>query len=420
MGRWSSSFRWRVIGHWSLVILLLTGCSPPAADVVPTFVPPPTYGPPSGSTYTVEIGSIVETIETRGRVVAKQEALLVFPLGGALKAIHLSPGDQVEEDALLAELNAPEAEKEALKAQFDLELAETQLQMAELQLALADIPDTAPEVTLAKVALEQAEAELEQAEIEYDDAVQRPWEPIEVTEAYSWTLRLREWNYQAARARLDLAQQSLNENRAILELGVELARIRVERARALSAMASQQLSSTWLLAPFSGIIISTEKRPGDWVGAYEAIGAIADPSELWVVATVLEGDVDRITVGQSVTVWLDAYLDAEYSGAVLQVASQAVIWQGKSAYEVTVAFDDGQDVPATIRMGADVAIAGRSRENVLLVPAQAIVAIGGQEYVEVVGDDGNAERVEVQTGVSNGTETEIVSGLQVGQVIRIP
>jgi len=87
---------------------------------------------------------------------------------------------------------------------------------------------------------------------------------------------------------------------------------------------------------------------------------------------------------------------------------------------VTIAFDKGQDVPAIIRMGADISIAGRSKDNVLVVPARAIITIAGQKYVEVIGADGAVERVQVQIGISNGNETEIVSGLQAGQVIRIP
>ena len=226
---------------------------------------------------------------------------------------------------------------------------------------------------------------------------------------------------QMAQAHLQKAQASLNLITSTHSLDVDIARERGERAHALHELASEQLSSTLLLAPFTGIIISIERPPGDQIDAYESIGALADPSELWIVASVLEEEIDRVTAGQSAIVQLDAYPNQAYMGSVLQIASQAIIWQGKSAYEVTIAFDEGQAVPATIRMGADVSIAGPSRENVLVVPARAVIKIGGHTYVEiVVGEGGKVERVEVQTGVSDGTETEIVVGLQAGQAIRIP
>ncbi len=412
-----------------LLVLLLGACSPPGADVVPTFVPPVTPGLPAGSTYTVEYGDVAETIEMRGRVVAAHEALLMFPLGGTLKAIHVSPGDSVREGDLLAELDAPGAEQEMVKAQFNLEQALRRLEIAELELERATKPpplDDA-EVLAAQIALERAAVELRYARIEYDKALSRPWDPPEVTEAYSWTLRLNEWNYELAQANLEQVQQAQRQaqesrriDQAVRELEVEMARNQVEQARWLALVASQKLSDTQLTAPLSGLVVSIDKRAGDQVGAYEVVGVVADPDELWVVATALEEDVERIAVGQPITVRLDAYPNEEYAGTVLQISSQSTHWQGQTAYEVTVAFDEEQDVPVVIRMGADVFITGRTQEHVLLVPTRAILTIGGRQYVELVGAQGAVERVEIQTGISNDDRTEVVAGLQAGQKIRIP
>ncbi|MEE8389462.1 MAG: efflux RND transporter periplasmic adaptor subunit, partial [Anaerolineae bacterium] len=215
--RWlspSTLRRWILfIVHCALVILF-AACRAPGADVVPTFVLPPTYAP-SDFAHTVAYGRIAEMVEMRGRVIAKQESLLVFPLGGALKAVHVSPGDQVEEGDSVAELDAPEAEKEVLRAQFDLDLAEAELELAELTLAFAQSSNVLPaavtistepegpyfvtvllptdattEMTLARIAVERAEEELKQAAIEWDKAIHRYWEPLEVTESYTWTLQL--------------------------------------------------------------------------------------------------------------------------------------------------------------------------------------------------------------------------------------
>ncbi len=414
-----------------LLLLFLVACSPPGADVAPTFVPPPTPGPSSGSTYTVASGDIAENLLMRGRVAAAQEALLMFPMAGTLKAIHISPGDPVEEGDLLAELDAPGAEQEMTRAQFALDQALRQLEIAELQRerVTLPLPSGDAELLAARVALERAAVELRYAQIEYDKALSRPWDPPEATAAYSWTLRLNEWNYELAQANLAQVQQAQRQaqesqriDRAIQDIEVEMAQNQVEQARWQAVMASEKLSNTQLTAPFPGVVVSIEKRAGDQVGAYEVIGVVADPDELWIVATALEEDVDRITVGQPATVRLDAYPDEEYVGTVLQISSQSTHWQGQTAYEVTVALDEGQDVPAVIRMGADVTVAGRSKENVLLIPTSAIITIGGRQYVQVIGaEDGrDVERVEIQTGLTNDAQTEVVAGLEAGQMIRIP
>ncbi len=434
------SRRSKTLCSWFIVcgsLLILAACSPPGANVVPTFVPP-VHGPAPGSTHTVAYGSIVETIETRGRVMAKREAPLMFPVDGTLKIVHVAPGDQVEAGDLLAELDAPSAEQNVRMARFDLELAEMQLGIAELQLKTTEPPEElssfAYEKLAAQIGLERTRVELEYAQNNYEGVLESPWLSAESTESASWTLRLNEWNYQLAQAQLDqvyarerakaqtkvYARQSLSITQAIQRLQVEMAWMQVEKARFLEARASEQLSDTLLTASLSGVVVSIEKRPGDQVGAYETVGTIADPSELWVVATVLEEHIDRINVGQPVTVRLDVYPTEAYTGTVLQVVSQSTLWQGSTAYEVTVAFDEGQEVPPIMRMGADVSIVGRSREDVLLVPSRTILTIGGRQYVEVVGEDGDVERIEVQTGISDGTETEIVAGLQAGQEILIP
>jgi len=414
-----------------LSILLLVACSPPGANFVPTFVPPATPGPPAASTYTVEYGDIAESIVMRGRVAAAQEALLMFPLAGTLKALHISPGDRVRAGDLLAELDAPGAEQEVVRAQFNLEQALRRLEVAELQRERVAQPplSTAADLLAAQIALERAAAELRYAQIEYDRALSRPWDPPETTEAYSWTLQLNVWNYELAQANLAQVQQAQQQSRnsqridqAIQELEVEIAQGQVEQARWLEAVALEKLSNTQLMAPFSGLVVSIEKRAGDQVGAYEVVGVVADPDDLWIVATILEQDVERIAVGQPATVRLDAYPNEKYVGAVLQISSQSIHWQGQTAYEVTVALDGDQDAPAVIRMGADVTVAGRSKEAVLLVPTSAILTIGGRPYVELVAAEhaNDVERVEIQIGLANDAQTEVVAGLEAGQIIRIP
>jgi RND family efflux transporter MFP subunit len=433
------------IVHCSLFILV--ACSPPGANIVPTFVPPPAYSPPPGTTYTVEYGDVAEVIEARGRVVAKQEAPLMFPVGGTLKAVHVSLGDTVEEGALLAELEAPGSQEDALQAQLNLLAAEAQLEAAELrledlELEMAEllvkpvVPPVDVELRAAQIAFERRGVELRYAQVEFAKLPDRAWEGLDIAETVSWTLRLNEWNYQLAELQLEKiqydraqawrdwprAQETLSRTIAIQQLQVDVARIGLERARLQSAKVSRDLLGTVLTAPLSGIVASIEKHPGDQVVAHESIGTIADSSELRIVATVLEEDIDRITIGQSVSIQLDVYPNQVYTGTVLHIVSQATVWQGKTAYGVTVAFEEGQpDVPEITRMmGADVRIAGRSRENVLLVPSQAILTIGGREYVEVVGKNGDIERAEIHTGITNGAEMEVVDGLEAGQEIRIP
>jgi multidrug efflux pump subunit AcrA (membrane-fusion protein) len=71
-------------------------------------------------------------------------------------------------------------------------------------------------------------------------------------------------------------------------------------------------------------------------------------------------------------------------------------------------------------MNATVIITVQEVQNVLVVPDRAIQTQGGNSVVEVRKDDGSTETVVVQTGLSNGTNTEITSGLEQGQTVILP
>ena len=151
-----------------------------AQQPLPTFVPPPTATPAAGTTYTVSRGSITEQIEARGRVTAIEEAFLYFPLGGRLKEIYFTVGQQVGKGDLLAEVDAWDMQGEAMSTRHSLEtyrlqidqamaapqpeavsVLEAEVKEAELSLQRTKdevaqiLADAAQAVTLAENALEQ-------------------------------------------------------------------------------------------------------------------------------------------------------------------------------------------------------------------------------------------------------------------------
>lgn len=469
------------------LILGLTACKQANADPVPTFVPPPTVKPPSGATYTVRVGDILDTVETRGRVVARQEAFLVFPLKGGIKSIDISTGDRVEAGELIAELDSPELELDAVKRRFAISYAELRVSQAKTRLqiylteARSDVERAEAGVQYREAAVSSAwaqlspyeagilhgESNLARAELQLNLTTLSGDITIDRAERYpgkceGWcALNLSQdrakvaaanavaqaglelaqsgvYEYQAAYnaalaevnvpkaeleiARLDLkaAQESLALITSTYQLEVDLAQFVLEEAWALYGISAERLASTRLEAPFTGIIISVEKRPGDEVEAYESIGAIADPTELLVEAMVPEEQIPLVSAGQAVNIRLDAYLDQSFSGSVLQIATDPILWQGKSTYLVTVTFDPEQEVPASIRMGADVIFAGQSRANVLMVPRSAILQKGAAPVVDLVHEDGRVEQITIETGFSTLDWIEVTAGLEEGQQIRIP
>ena len=76
-------------------------------------------------------------------------------------------------------------------------------------------------------------------------------------------------------------------------------------------------------------------------------------------------------------------------------------------------------VRPAVGMNAPVPMLLETKEDVLMVPSQAIQSDNGREVVTVLSQETNISVV-VSTGITNGDKTEIISGLEEGQVVLIP
>jgi len=392
-----------------LLALILVGCNTDGTAPTSTFVTPVPSPLPAGSTYTVERGTITGLLQTRGRVVAVREANLFFKVGGWIKTLAVAAGDQVKAGDFLADLDTLELEDDVTDAQYYYDISKIDLDLARKN---ATVKAIELEVEAKRVKL--AELDVQAAQTEYDRVLYGA-DP-KATQAAAVALQKATLAYEQAQARYRAVQadkDAYDIQITMLERKVTYWKTRLDRAKL-------RLQDAQLIAPFDGIVISLDAKVGDNVDPYTLVGVVADPAELEVDATVPEADLGPVALGQAVHVVLDAYPDKVYQAQVKAISSKAVIWQGKQAYHVVIVFDEPGTVPATIRMGADVRIIVRTKDDVLIVPTQAIYTVSGESYVEVIGSDGRRQRVGVVTGLSNETETEIVGGLREGDVVVIP
>lgn len=392
-----------------LMVLLLAGCNPDGGAPTSTFVTPVPTALPAGSTYTVKRGTITGVLQTRGRVVAVREANLFFKVGGWIKTLEVAAGDQVKAGDFLADLDTLELEDDVTDAQYYYDTSKLDLDLARKNVAVKAI-----ELEVEAKSVKLAELTVQEAQTTYD-RLKYGADP-QATQAAGVALQKANLAYEQAQARYRAVQagkDAYDIEITMLERKVTYRKTRLDRA-------TERLKDAQLTAPFDGIVISLDAKVGDNVDPYTLVGVVADPAELEVDATVPEAEIGPLALGQTVHVILDAYPDKVYQAQVKAISSKAVIWQGKQAYHVTIVFDEPKTVPATIRMGADIQVIVRTKDNVLIVPTQAIYTVAGESYVEVMSADGRRRRVAVVTGLVGATETEIVSGLKEGDVVVIP
>ena len=340
----------------------------------------------------VRRGTVAESVQARGKASAARQASLYFPVGGWVKSINVAAGDQVAQGALLAELEATDLDNALADTQYELEIA--RLQSAQSKSYFEEIN---------KLKMAQLRVQLSEMDRQIAAEGEHP--------------KLLALHAQRSLIDLDMQIQEAEAQKA--QADVQMAEMEVKYRETLVARATGQLEKARLYASFSGLVVSIDAKPGDQIDPYQSIGTLADPTQLQIEASVPEAQIFSVALGQPASIGLDAYPKANLTGKVKQIASKATIWQGKSVYNVTIAFDRPQEVPLAIGMGADVTINTKIKEGVLLVPTAAIYSDGRHSYVDVV-DGGLARKAEVQTGISSGSQTEVVSGLEAGQVIRVP
>jgi multidrug efflux pump subunit AcrA (membrane-fusion protein) len=144
---------------------------------------------------------------------------------------------------------------------------------------------------------------------------------------------------------------------------------------------------------------------------------LTDLSALQVTADVAEADAAKVKTGQTASVTFSA-ADLTTSGTVTAIDVQETVSNNVVQYGVTVTLDEA---PSTLRLGqtASVTITTDSKQGVLSVPTNAITTTGDVSTV-TVRRDGTDRVTVVQLGIAGDTRTEVVSGVQEGDVLVLP
>jgi len=134
-----------------------------------------------------------------------------------------------------------------------------------------------------------------------------------------------------------------------------------------------------------------------------------------------ELDIMSVQEGQDVTIVLDALPEETFHGTVSKISASGNIQSGVTTYPVTITLTDVGDAAVMAGMNATATISIATSENVLLIPLDALQESGSEKFVLVAGspdgESGMSERRTVETGLSDGTNVEITSGLSEGEQI---
>lgn len=192
------------------------------------------------------------------------------------------------------------------------------------------------------------------------------------------------------------------------------------RAKGATELAywEQLYKPTPLVAPLDGDIIARNIEPGQTVTASDILYVMSD--RLIIEATVDETDIGHIVVGQAADITLDAYPQNVVPGKVDQIAYEAKTVNNVTTYTVDVLPDK---VPAFLRSGmtANIKVLTATTNGVLVLPTESVHTEKNQAVVWRANpaDRDKPLSTPVVTGLSDGKNVEISSGLQEGDSVLV-
>jgi membrane fusion protein (multidrug efflux system) len=235
---------------------------------------------------------------------------------------------------------------------------------------------------------------------------------------------LQQAQLKQAEAQASIARTNLQRSRELLaqnfvsQSAVDQNAAGLQVAEAQVALAQAQLARMRVLAPFDGTAGLKQVDMGDYVKDGADIVNVEDLTALTVQFAVPERYVDRLRVGQPVEVAVDALPGRSFKGRVQAVDSQ-VDANGRALQVLAQVDNPG----ALLKPGmfARPRVIFSVREGAVVVPEEALVPLGAQQFVFKVvdGPDGQklSQRLEAKIGLRLPGKVEIAEGLQVGDVV---
>lgn len=223
----------------------------------------------------------------------------------------------------------------------------------------------------------------------------------------------------------------------------EAARLSLQQAESTMAQrqeavnkAQTNLGYATITSPIDGIVLSKSVEEGQTVASSFSTPTlftiVKDMTDMRVVASVDEADIGQVKVGQRVTYTVDAYPDETFEGTVTQVRNEATTDNNVVTYEVVISAPN-PDLKLKPGLTANVTIYTLEQNGIISVPTKALRFTPTKETIgpndKIVDCQGTHKlwvregrtfkAYSVQVGITNGTRTQIVSGVKEGTVVIV-
>lgn len=312
----------------------------------------------------VEKGTLTTSISGSGNVVVDQSSTVDPTITGTVYGLAVNVGDQVKKGQLLF-----------LIENEDLGIDASKSYSSYLQ---------------SKASLETASANKKEAKDNYEDAS-------------SSDKSIMKKKLEAAEISLEVAERNVNTSWSSYQ----------------SSLADA--SKRRVVSPIDGTVNAINIKNGDDLSRLSSSSnssapiIIGDLNTLKAQVEVNEVDIVNVNIGQNVSLTFNAIEGLTSTGKIEKIDSLGTLTSGVVTYNVTIGFDS-LDLRIKPDMSVSAAIITDVKQDVILIPNSALKTQKERSYVQLLKGQ-TPENVVVKAGLSNDTETEIISGINVGDKV---
>ncbi len=191
-----------------------------------------------------------------------------------------------------------------------------------------------------------------------------------------------------------------------------------EQLKTLGVDKNHPSSIVPVYAPISGVVIAQNvtnaAAAGVTFSGSSTVFTIADLSSVWILCDVYENDLPKIALGQTATIYTNAYPGRPLTGRISNI--EPILDPSIRTAKVRIELPN----PGFLKIGMFVTATFQSKEKQThtVVPATAVLHLRDRDWVYVAAGDSRFQRVEVHAGqMLPGNRQELLSGLSVGQAV---
>lgn len=343
------------------------------------------------------------SVEYAGKVVPIEEVTIASKLPGRVELVKADVGSSVKKGDMLFSLDTKSVDAQLKQSKAAVDNAQAGLIMA-------------TDSTIAQQVTELTAA-VEQAQLQYDDA-KRSYDRVKQLYDSSAASKKQLEDADTYLKNSEVKLNSLKENLKIFNersapQTAAIASAQLEQAEAAYEAASVQAVDSSIVAPISGVVSMRNIDEGEFVAGGIPVFTVINTETVMVSISVPDTIVEKLHTGYPVPVKITALSGQDFTG-IIDTISPAADPQ-TLAYTVKIKLENGGNA---IKPGmlAKVSLPLDSKENIVLVPNEAILVQDAAQYIYIV-EGGKVKKVQVTTGITNAEFTEVTGGLKEGEPV---